>query len=174
MFPGSTHKWTKNWKEREEPGKIYHMRNIIDRKNSITCGQTNELAHTVKTFIRLQKFFGRQHGTRRHYATLSVSMESCGEHTQTRTFVHNTYLANWPLHTPENGFQSAPRWPFPRLCSSFLEKTARTGSYENTATCTVDYQYANTCVGTPTIRLRSIKSSLPFSLPLHHSGAKII
>ena len=36
-------------KERGEPGKIYHVRNVIGRESLITCGQTNELAHTVWT-----------------------------------------------------------------------------------------------------------------------------
>ena len=34
-------------------------------------------------------------------------------------------------------------------------------------------RFAITCVGTSTIRLRSIKSSLPFSLPLRHSRDKL-
>ena len=38
--------------------------------------------------------------------------------------------------------------------------------------CTVDYR-PTTCVGTSTIRLHSIKSSLPFSLPLHHSHDRL-
>ena len=38
--------------------------------------------------------------------------------------------------------------------------------------CTVDCR-STTCVGTSTIRLRSIKSSLPFSLPLRHSRDKL-
>ena len=32
-------------KERGEPGRIYHVRNVIGRENLITCGRTNELAH---------------------------------------------------------------------------------------------------------------------------------
>ena len=38
--------------------------------------------------------------------------------------------------------------------------------------CTVDYR-STTCVGMLTIRLHSIKSSLPFSLPLCHSRDKL-
>ena len=37
-FPGSPRMRMKNQKERGEPGKIYHMRNVIGRKNLITCG----------------------------------------------------------------------------------------------------------------------------------------
>ena len=37
-------------------GKIYHVRNVIGRENLITCGQTNELAHAVRTdtIVQLQ------------------------------------------------------------------------------------------------------------------------
>ena len=53
-FPGSSRARTKNRKERGEPGKIYHVRNVIGRENLITCGVTNELAHAVWTeYIRL-------------------------------------------------------------------------------------------------------------------------
>ena len=48
-FPGSPRARTKNRKERGEPGKIYHVRNVIGRENLITCGRTNELAHAVWT-----------------------------------------------------------------------------------------------------------------------------
>ena len=70
--------------------------------------------------------------------------------------------------------------PFPSLCSSFLcafyskrkKKLPERAPTKKTATCTVDYR-STTCVGTSTIRLRSIKSSLPFSLPLRHSRDKL-
>ena len=57
--------------------------------------------------------------------------ESYGEHTQTRTFENHAtllaYLANSPLYTLENGFQGAPRQPFPRLhCLQKLPKRALT------------------------------------------------
>ena len=29
--------------------KIYHVRNVIDRENLITCGRTNELTHALMT-----------------------------------------------------------------------------------------------------------------------------
>ena len=45
LFPGSPRARTKNRKERGEPGRIYHVRNIIGRENLITCGRTNELTH---------------------------------------------------------------------------------------------------------------------------------
>ena len=40
---------TKNRKERGEPGKIYHVRNVIGSENLITSGRTNELAHVLWT-----------------------------------------------------------------------------------------------------------------------------
>ena len=53
-FPGSPLARTKNQKERGEPGRIYHVRNVIGRENLITCGQTNKLAHAVWTDTVIQ------------------------------------------------------------------------------------------------------------------------
>ena len=39
----------KNQKEKGEPGKIYHLRNVIGRENFITCGRMNEFAHALLT-----------------------------------------------------------------------------------------------------------------------------
>ena len=38
-----------NQKQREESGKIYHVRMVIGRENLITSERTNELAHTLWT-----------------------------------------------------------------------------------------------------------------------------
>ena len=54
-FTGSPHAQTKNRKERGEPGKIYHVRNITGREDVITSGRTNELAHTLCILVPLQK-----------------------------------------------------------------------------------------------------------------------
>ena len=51
-FPGSPRVRTKSGKERGEPGKIYHVRNVIGRENLITCGRTNEHAHALLTEYR--------------------------------------------------------------------------------------------------------------------------
>ena len=48
-FPGSPRARTKNRKERGEPGKIYHVRNVIGRENLITSRRTNELTHALWT-----------------------------------------------------------------------------------------------------------------------------
>ena len=48
-FPGSPRARTKNQNESGEPGKIYHVRNVIGRENLITCGRTNEFAHALLT-----------------------------------------------------------------------------------------------------------------------------
>ena len=48
-FPGSPWAQTKNRKERGEPGKIYQVKNVIGRESLITSGQTNELAHALRT-----------------------------------------------------------------------------------------------------------------------------
>ena len=49
LFPGSPREQTKNGKERGEPSKIHHMRNVTVRENLITCGLTNELACALLT-----------------------------------------------------------------------------------------------------------------------------
>ena len=49
-------------KERGEPGRIYHVRNVIGRENLITCGQTNELAHTVRTEYSCDSFMADRMG----------------------------------------------------------------------------------------------------------------
>ena len=50
-FPDSPHVQRKNQKEKGEPGKIYHVRNVIHvgRENLIISGRMNELAHTLWT-----------------------------------------------------------------------------------------------------------------------------
>ena len=73
------------------------------------------------------------------------------------------YLANWLLYTPENGFQGTIKHQGGLLKFSLhLKHSYRTVDYRSTM-----------CVGTPMIRLRLIKSSLPFSLPLHPSCDKL-
>ena len=47
---------TKNLKKREEPGKIYHMRNVTGRENLITRQWTNELAHGLLTENSCESF----------------------------------------------------------------------------------------------------------------------
>ena len=57
------------------------------------------------------------------------------------------------------------------LCA-YSKKLSERAPTKKTATCTVDYR-STTCVGTSTIQLRSIKSSLPLSLSLRHSRDKL-
>ena len=61
-FPGSPRARTKNRKERGEPGKIYHVRNIIGRENLITGGRMNELAHAVWTEYSCDSFMADRMG----------------------------------------------------------------------------------------------------------------
>ena len=49
-------------KERGEPGRIYHVRNVIGRENLITCGRTNELAHAVRTEYTCDSFMADRMG----------------------------------------------------------------------------------------------------------------
>ena len=105
------------------------------------------------------------------------------EHTQTCTFENHTNLlaclANWPQFTPENGSQRAmllnakvaPFLGFTQVFSALIvRENCQKQAPTKTQLCvyTVDY-WSNTCVGTSTIHLCSIQSSLPFSLLLRHS-----
>ena len=69
---------------------------------------------------------------------LPGSTESYGKRTQTRTFKNYAnlldYLANWPLYTPENGFQGTIKHqggPFLGFAQVFFALIVRkkTGSY---------------------------------------------
>ena len=49
-FPGSPRARTKNRKERGEPGKIYHMRNVTGREDLIARGQIKP-QHSVRPLV---------------------------------------------------------------------------------------------------------------------------
>ena len=49
-------------KERGEPGRIYHVRNVIGREDLITCGRTNELAQAVRTECSCDSFIADRMG----------------------------------------------------------------------------------------------------------------
>ena len=69
-FPGSPGARTKKSKKRGEPGRIYHVTNVIGRQNLITCGRTNELAHAVRTEYSSDSFMADGmglDGTMLHY-----------------------------------------------------------------------------------------------------------
>ena len=81
-----------------EPGKIYHVRNVMGRENLITCGQMNELAHAVRTKYSCDSFMADRmglDGTMLHYLAVWKAMVSVHI---TRTFKDHTnllaYLAN--------------------------------------------------------------------------------
>ena len=92
-FPGSPRTQTKCGKERGEPGKIYHVRNVIGRENLITCGRTNEHAHAllpIYSFSR-ESFMADRMGLD-STVTLPGSTASYGERKQTRTFENHANL----------------------------------------------------------------------------------
>ena len=187
-FPGSPRARTKNRKERGEPGKIYHVRNVIGRENLITCGWTNELAHAVWTEYSCDSFMADRmglDGTMLHYLAVRKAMVSL--HRPVHSKITLTYSLTWQTDrcTPRRnyGFQGAIKCqggPFLGFAQVFSALIVRKKLPERTptslvprlwvrgCTCTVDYR-PTTCVGTSAIRLCSIKSSLPFSLPLRHS-----
>ena len=91
-FPGSPRARTKNRKERGEPGKIYHVRNVIGRENLITCGRTNELAHTVWTEYSCDSFMANRmglDGTMLHY--LAVQKATVSVHRPVHSKITLTY-----------------------------------------------------------------------------------
>ena len=166
-FPGSPYVWMEILKERGELSKIHHVTTITCRENLITCGQTNELAtYCWQTTIHVQlwKLCGRQN--RWHYTTLPGSMGSHGKCTQTLTFKTRlpgklivVHPQEWQVDNTRQGD------PFLHFVQAFSVLTvckyitARIGSYQNTAMCTV--KCTTTCVGTAMIYLCSVKSSLP-------------
>ena len=48
----------KNRKEWEEPGKIYHVKNVIGIENLITNGLTKALTYVLGMLIPLRKLHG--------------------------------------------------------------------------------------------------------------------
>ena len=84
-----------------------------------------------------------------------------------------TYLVNWQLYTPENGFQGAierqgsPFLDSAQVFSAIIVRKKNMLEWAPTKTplhvLSIINWYMN--MGTSMIHLRSIKSSLPFSLP---------
>ena len=95
-FPGSPRARTKNRKEWGEPGKIYHVRNVIGRENLITCGRTNELAHAVWTEYSCDSFMADRmglDGTMLHYLAVRKAMVSL--HRPVHSKITLTYSLTW-------------------------------------------------------------------------------
>ena len=127
-------------KERGEPGRIYHVRNVIGREDLITCGRTNELAHAVRTECSCDSFMADRmglDGTMLHYLAIRKAMVSV--HKPVHSKITLTYSLTWQAdrcisrRMTFKALLNAKARPFPSLCSSFLcaysKKTARTGSY---------------------------------------------
>ena len=161
------------------------MRNVIGRENLITCGQTNELAHVVRTEYSCDSFMADRmglDGTMLHYLGVRKAMVSV--HKPVHSKITLTYSLTWQADrctSRRMAFKTllnaggSPFLAFAQVFSVLIfEKNCQNGLLLilKTAMCTVDYR-STTCVGTSTIRLRSIKSSLPFSLPLRHSRDKL-
>ena len=83
-------------KERGEPGRIYHVRNVIGRENLITCGRTNELAHAVRTEDSRDSFMADRmglDGTMLHY--LAVRKATVSVHKPVHSKITLTYSLTW-------------------------------------------------------------------------------
>ena len=107
--------------------------------------------------------------TRRHPG----STESYSEHTRTHTFSLTWQTDHYsPWRMAFKALLNAKVVLSNFLCAYSTKKLPERASTENTATCTVNYR-STTCLGTSTICIRSIKSSLPFSLLLRHSRDKL-
>ena len=119
-------------------------------------------------------------GTTLHYLAVRKAMVSV--HKPVHSKITQTYSLTWQADRCTSrrmafrALLNAKARPFPSLCSSFLCAYCSKKLLEQALTKkqlrTVDYR-STTCVGISTIRLRSIKSSLPFSLPLRHSRDKL-
>ena len=129
MLHPYTHAQTKNGKERGEPGKIYHMRNVIGRENLITCGWTNELAHALLTWIysfSRESFYMADRteldSTTVHYLAVRLAMVSI--HRPVHWKITLTYSPTWQTGCCTRKWllrrYKMPRWPFSKLCSSLL------------------------------------------------------
>ena len=160
-----------------QPGKVYHVRNVITRENLITCRWTNELAHALLTeYTQLRKLYDWQNETRWHYATSPGSMESYGERTQTDLYIwksHQVTPLPGKLTTVHPGewllrFYWTPRWPFLGFAQALSASIVWMNLPEQAPThgnvyCWL-HNYVHGC--TSTMCLRSIKPSLPFLYPL--------
>ena len=125
----SLHTRTKNRKKRGEPGKIYHMRNVIGRENLITCGWTNEFAHALLTWIysfSCESFYMADRteldSTTVHYLAVRLAMVSI--HRPVHWKITLTYSLTWQTGCCTRKWllrrYKMPRWPFSKLCSSVL------------------------------------------------------
>ena len=160
------------------------MRNVIGRKNLITCGKTNELAHTILTENSCDNFMADRMGldsTMLHYLAVQKAMVSVRKPVHSKITL--IYSLTWQADRCTSrrmafkALLNAKARPFPSLCSSVLctyclKKLPERAPTKEQLTYTVDYR-STTCVGISTICLHSIKSSLPFSLPLCHSRDKL-
>ena len=113
------------------------MRNVIGRENLITCGQTNELAHAVRTEYSCDSFMADRMGldaTMLHYLAVRKAMVSVHKHVHSKITL--TYLLTWQadrctsrrmafktLLNPKRG----PFLDFAQVFSALI--VATTGSY---------------------------------------------
>ena len=125
-FPGSPRANEKS-KKRGEPGRIYHVRNVIGRENLITCGRTNELAHAVQIEYSHDSFMADRmelDGTMLHYLAVRKAMVSVQKPVYSKITL--TYSLTWQADhctSQRMAFKAllnAKARPFPSLCSSFL------------------------------------------------------
>ena len=114
-------------KERGEPGRIYHVRNVIGRENLITCGRTNELAHAVWTEYSCNSFMADRmglDGTMLHYLAVRKAMVSV--HKPVHSKITLTYSLTWQADRCTSrrmafkALLNAKVRLFPSLRSSFL------------------------------------------------------
>ena len=114
-------------KERGEPGRICHVRNVIGREDLITCGRTNKLAHAVRTECSCDSFMAVRmglDGAMLHYLAVQKAMVSV--HKPVHSKITLTYSLTWKADRCTSrrmafkALLNAKARPFPSLCSSFL------------------------------------------------------
>ena len=103
-------------KERGEPGRIYHVRNVIGRENLITCGRTNGLAHAVRTEYSCDSFMADRmglDGTMLHYLAVRKAMVCV--HKPVHSKITLTYSLTWQADrctSRRMAFKAPRRGPF--------------------------------------------------------------
>ena len=115
-------------KEKEEPAKVYQVRNVIDRENWITCGWTNEptlglLAKYTGLFATALWLTRQHYTTLLHYTTLPGSTTSCGKctHPTFETTVICSFTRQTDRCTPQRMASKVvlnAKTALSRLCSS--------------------------------------------------------
>ena len=111
------------------------MRNVIGRENLITCGRTNELAHTVRTEYSCDSFMADRmglDGTILHYLAVRKAMVSV--HKPVHLKITLTYSLTWQADRcalPGEWLSRPRRGPFLAFAQVFSALIVRKKNCQN-------------------------------------------